>query len=174
MGFRARWVAVQNVGLAPLLSRVGLREVSVSNEAIFDTGWYAVALPNHWMLLFGDGWDHMDDVTLEHAQALSRGTEALHFYTDDTPMSASLTSFKDGREVWALTHDVAEASVRGEAPEVVTRTLEILRAQQAQASSNVDVLYDAAAQIGLALIGFRHDQTLADAAVLPVHVLSKE
>lgn len=178
MGYRARWLAVKNVGLADLLAETGLRIESKIDEAVYDPGLYAVNLPGGWLVVMGDGWDWMDSIQPAQARALSKGTEALHFYTDDEPMNASLAAFRDGAKVWSLEHDRSKQErspvITGSPPPLVATIVADLERQQAAAGDDCELLYDAAPEIAKALVGFRHDQTLADGAVLPIFVLAHD
>ena len=48
-----------------------------------------------------------------------------------------------------------------------------LGAQRAAKDPRVDHLYEAAPKIGLALTGFRHDETLGNGVYLPIHILRR-
>lgn len=177
MGYRARWLAVKNADPAEVLSTIGLRQDSESAEAIYDPGLYAVSMPGGWLVVIGDGWDFMNTVQEEHARALSKGTEALHFYCDDTSMGALLKAFCDGKEVWSLEHDGSNGPgtpvVTGKAPAVVGEIIAKCQAEQrASGRKDVDYVYDAAPEIGRVLTGFRHDQTLGNGEHLPILVLA--
>ena len=102
MGYRCCWIAAKGVGLDAALSAMGLVHEEDSDEGVYDPGHYAVVMPGGWLVVIGDGRDALGDVQPEHAQKLSAGTEALHFFCDDTPMCASLAAYRDGREVWSL------------------------------------------------------------------------
>lgn len=177
MGFRASWVAAKNVDLEAALAVVGLREEERLDEEVCDPGQYAVQMPDGWLVVIGDGSEFMDTVKPRHARELSRGTEALHFTCNDTTMCATLSAWKDGREVWGLEYvgvdGIATPSVSGTPPEIVGEVLARCASRQAEAGSNgPDYQYEAAAELGLALVGFRHDQTLFNADVLPISVLA--
>jgi hypothetical protein len=167
MGYRSRWMAVKKGNLALLLQAVGLRIESESLGPVYDPGHYAVNLPDGWLVVIGDGWDALETVQPAHARALSAGTEALHFYSDDTPMCASLRAYRDGREVWSLEHDGSirphATTVKGTPPSLVAEVMARLREKQEESGNDdVDYLYEAAPETALALVGFRHDRTLAE------------
>lgn len=176
MGYRCRWLAVKNVELSAALEAVGLRQESASNEAVYDPGLYAVALPGGWLVVIGDGWDFMDMVHEADARGLSKGTESLHFYCDDTSMGASLVAYRDGTRVWTLEHDGSKGRgtsvVSGTPPPIAGEIVARLQERQRESGDkDVDYVYDAAPEIGLALTGFRHDQTLGNGGILPILVL---
>jgi hypothetical protein len=188
-------VALKDTDLLAALRLLGLREESLSQEPVYDTGHFAVSLPGGWLGVIGDGFEAMDTVQPSHARQLSVAGEALHFYCDDAAMCATLAAYRDGEEVWALRHDGSEGrgrpEISGAPPAIVGEIVRRLEAEQsAEASADVDesgdvgegddddesgevdYLYDAPAEVALALIGFRHDQTLAAGAVLPISILA--
>jgi hypothetical protein len=178
MGYRARWLAVKNGELASVLKTVELRQEKSMNEAVNDPGHYSVMMPGGWLVVIGDGYESMDSIRAEHARTLSAHTEAIHFYCDDTPMCASIATYRDGKELWSLEYDgsdgIATPTVTGTPPAMV---IEIVRqcqnAQRDSGEDDVDHIYEAAPKIGLELTGFRHDTTLADGEHLPILVLGK-
>lgn len=172
MGYRSRWMAVKGLELDVALSALGLRVLSVSSEEIEDIGHYALHMPTGWLIVIGDGLDEMETVQPEHVKRLSVGTEALHFYCDDTPMSASLIYFQNGNEIWSLVHDLPHPIVAGTPSALVKEIVAKLELEQHEAGDDgCDYVYDAAPEIGKAITGFRHDQTLAEGEFLPVYVL---
>jgi hypothetical protein len=180
VGYRARWLAVKGVKRPALLEALGLEQASETQEAVVDPGLYAVALPNGWQVVIGDGSDAMVAVQPRHAMQLSAGTDALHFFCDDTTMFASLIAFRDGAQRWSLVHSTPKgrgaAAVVGALPPVAKKIIAGLSAERASGSDwdDVDHLYDGAAQIGRALTGFRHDETLGDGECGPIAVLRRE
>ena len=176
MGYRAGWLAVKNADLDVALSTIGLKQEGESNEAIYDPGHYAVQMPGGWLVVIGDGSDALDTVKPEHARALSKGTDALHFMCSDTSMYAVITAFRDGKKIWSLEHDgsngVGAPVVAGNAPPLVGEIIAKCQAEQDAADEKVDHLSEAAPEIGRLLTGFRHDQTLGDGEHVPIFVLT--
>jgi hypothetical protein len=163
MGYRCRWLAVPaSRDRERLLKRLKFAVKGELIEAVYDTGLYLVALPD-WLVIMGDGWDFMDLVEREQVRRLSsEGEDAIYFYTDDTPMHAELTGFHDGIEAWTL--QFTDALDQGGKPPAPVKT--------AIAAGKADI-YDALANAGLALVGFRHDQTLSSGDQLPIVELVK-
>lgn len=175
MGFRASWLAVKTDDLAAVLGVVGLRQEHELHEAVYDTGHYALKLASWWVVI-GDGSEAMHTVQEHHAPELSAGTEALYFTCNDTSMCARLVAFQDGQETWALDYDGSNGpgknELSGAPPALVAKAIALAQEEQDKAGRQVDHLYDAAPEIGLALTGFRHDQTLGSGKHLPILVLS--
>lgn len=175
MGYRCRWVAAR-LDVATMLRRLGLDVVREHHEAVHDTGLWAVSLPQGWTVVMGDGWDAMDLVSADDARELSADAEALAFYTDDTPMAAAVAEYRRGAVAWSLDYDAdtRALAVRGAAPDVVRETIAACEAEQDVAGEDgPDLRYDAAPRIAQAWVGFRHDETLASGAHLPILELSR-
>src|SRR5262245_34215183 len=105
MGYRCTWIASQGGSRDSVLPHRRLLRQSQSDEAVYDPGLYGLDLPTGWYLAIGDGWDFMEQLKEDQAAALSRNAEALFFYTDDTPMSTRLASYRHGSLAWAVTYD---------------------------------------------------------------------
>jgi hypothetical protein len=161
-----------------VLSRLHLSTESQSNEPVYDPGLYGLALPTGWYLAIGDGCDYMDQLEEHQAATLSRVGETLFFYTDDAPMCTRLASYGNGSLVWAITYDgsngVGEPEIEGDPPPCAFDLLTKVRNEQEEAGgqkAGVDHIYELTAEVALTLIGFRHDQTLADGGITPIDML---
>jgi len=179
MGFRCTWVAVRGATRDPVLAQLRLAVERSANEPVEDTGLYGLALPTGWYLAIGDGSDYMGHLDETDAVGLSRSCEALFFYTDDTPMATRLACYRDGSLAWAINYEgvngVAEPQIEGAAPPCTTEILAGLQKEQVDADGRregVDFIYELTADVAKALVGFRHDQTLAGGEVVPVDILN--
>jgi hypothetical protein len=173
MGFRCRWIATRGRDKADVLARLKLVVTGEIEDEIYDTGLYAFDIAQ-WFVVFGDGWDYMDLVSRRDAARLSAKGEALYLYTDDTPMCAELTAFVDGQVKWSIIYDggtgPSRPTIEGPIPSEAKRLL--AAAEKAQKGErDVDHVYDVIAELGHALVGFRHDQTPGAAKYLPVYEL---
>ena len=90
-------------------------------------------------------------------------------------MCTEIVAFLDGTELWSLEYDgsngVAAPKVKGSAPKIVLEAIAALEKGQASAEG-VDCLYEAAARLGLELVGFRHDETLSSGEKVPIFMLA--
>ena len=155
---------------AEVLARLKVIVTGEIEDEIYDPGLYAFDIGS-WLVIFGDGWDYMDVLTRRDAARLSNKGEVLFLYTDDTPMSAELTSFVDGQVKWSIVYDggdgPARPTIEGTLPSEARRL--IAAAEKAQKGvRDVDHVYDVVPELGLALVGFRHDQTPGAGKHLPV------
>jgi hypothetical protein len=170
-----------------VLAKLGFHIARELREPVYDTGLYALDVDG-WLVIIGDGWDYMDQVTRDDAANLSSGPgagfgtgdgEVLYFYTDDEPMCAELASFVDGRVAWSVTYDgsngVAQPLLEGTLPAPAAPLIVAShQAQQAEGTPGVDHMYDFAPELGRALVaGFRHDQTLSAGLYLPIYALTQ-
>lgn len=154
-----------------MLAQLQLTATDELQEEVYDPGLYAVAVGD-WFVVIGDGSDFMDLVGRDQAIALSKHAPAVYFFTDDAPMCAEITSFVAGQPAWTVSYDgsggVSTPTLEGIVPTAVQSILAEARKEQNAAGPDVDHMYDVAANLGRALVGFRHDETLADAAHLPI------
>ena len=144
------------------------------NEEVYDTGLYAVTVDG-WLVVMGDGWDFMDLIERDQAIRLSEGGEVIFLYTDDTPMSAELTSFAGGKEAWSITYDgsngIGTLGLAGQLTDAMQAVIADARKEQdaaGGADAEVDHLYGGVAELGHKLVGFRHDETLSAGKHLPI------
>lgn len=165
--------------VSAVLEALGFRVQAECNEAVYDPGLFAVALPNEWVVVFGDGSDELGTMQPEHGRAQSVGTEAVFFTCNDSSMCAAIRGYRDGEELWSLQHDGSQGppsvALAGNPPSIVKETLARLQDEQRQSGEDdVDHVYDASPQIGLALTGFRHDETLSSGEHVPIFVLDRQ
>jgi hypothetical protein len=176
MGFHTAWIA-SRAARELVLSTLGFSVEGQSEEPVYDPGLYGVALPGGWYLTVGDGWDFMAQLGEGQAAALSREGETLFFATDDSSMSTRLSSFQRGKLVWAVTYDgsngVGQPELEGNPPQVVREAQAQVESAQTEAGDrSVDHIYDLTALVGQALVGFRHDETLANDEAGPIDLLT--
>lgn len=177
MGYRCRWLATRTSDRADVLKRSGFEVTAELTEEVYDPGLYAVDVDG-WLVVVGDGWDFKDALEPALAARLSDRGEVIFVCTDDSPMCADVASFTLGTAAWSLSYDgsngVSEPKIAGNLPDAAQGALATAREQQrvaGGAEAGVDHIYDAVAEIGRALVGFRHDQTLADGKYLPIFQL---
>ncbi|HLL21287.1 MAG TPA: hypothetical protein VK427_04105 [Kofleriaceae bacterium] len=175
MGYRCRWIALRGRDRDDVLAKLKFAIETELDEEVYDPGLYAVDV-GAWLVIIGDGWDYMDLVTRRAAARLSTRGEVLYLYTDDTPMSAELTSFVDGQVSWSLTYEsdgtykpVVEGTLPPEGKPILGACLKAQK--EAGPKADTDHVYDVVAELGRALVGFRHDQTLSSGKYLPIYQL---
>lgn len=166
MGFRVSWIARTGDSTQELLSALNLIPTGERDD-FADIGHCLLQLPSNdppCVLLIASGTDHYMDLNATHAQFLSRDDhECIYFWCSDTVMMTQLISFRDGKEAWSITYNCEDEAMRpamsGDVPEKAYELLEALRAE-AETGNGGDYLYELTADLGLYLVGFRHDQDL--------------
>jgi hypothetical protein len=178
MGFRCRWLATPGRARDDVLGRLKFKVVAELVEQVYDTGLYAVEVDD-WLVVIGDGFDHMGEVKRAQAAKLSDDGDVVYLYTDDSAMAFELVMFTGGKELWSIAYDgsdgVTAPTFEGKVP-LRARAL-LARLEKAQArgggpKAEVDEIYDLAATYAKELVGFRHDESLSSGDLVPVWQLA--
>ena len=170
MGFRVAWVARSGESMMELLNASG-RRLTRERHDFPDIGWYLLELPKSgeqsWVVLIADGSENFTELDESYALNVSRdGSEAIYFWCSDTVMATEMICYRGGEEIWAIDYNSERAehgdheaalSITGHPPPIVQEVLAALRIKQADGA---DYLYDLTTEVGLRLVGFRHDTDL--------------
>jgi len=147
-------------------------------EAVYDAGLYALEVDD-WLVVIGDGFEHMDKVKRAEAAKLSEGGDVLFMYTDDAAMAFELAMFSDRTERWSIAYDGADGvmapSFEGAIPWGARTLLAKLEKEQARAGgpkADVDHIYELAPTYALGVVGFRHDESLGSGDHVPIWQLA--
>lgn len=174
MGYRCRWLATRGRDRETVLRRLGYKVIAEIVEEVYDTGLYALEIDD-WLIVIGDGWDHMDQVKRAQARKLSDEGDVVYFYTDDSAMAFELAMFVGGAEHWAIAYDgsdgVTSPALEGQIPFDMRALLARLESAQAKAGgpkADVDHIYDLAPTYAEQLVGFRHDESLGSGEHVPI------
>lgn len=180
MGYRTSWVAVKGVSLEEVIHRIGWTDTGETIE-MMDTGLYGIELAGGWALIVADGSHHMDRLTVDHARSLSYDRQTVYLRQSDTSMTAEIHGFEHGQETWLVDYDgsdgIAEPTTGGTAPVALAAVLNRCRADQEHAggrTAGVDHMYEVVLELGLAVVGFRHDRIPEEGGPEPFHVLEAE
>lgn len=178
MGYRCRWLATRRSDRDAVLKRLGYKLVAELVEEVYETGLYALEIDS-WLVVIGDGFDHMNDVKRAQARKLSDAGDVVYLYTDDAAMAFELALFSGGNEVWAVAYDgsdgVTAPTIEGPLPIEARAWIARLGKQQAAAGgpkAEVDHIYEFAPQYAKHLVGFRHDESLASGDHVPIWQLA--
>ena len=181
MGYRVSWIARRGSETQGIID-VSRRQLTGERHDFPDVGWYLLELPNavdtSWVLLIADGSENFGDLDPKHAKALSKGgNETLYFACSDTVMGSGLACFRNGSEIWTIDYYCEDENQRpamtGDVPQVAHDILKALRAKQ-EADDDVDYIYELTADVGRALVGFRHDIAPETDDPEPFQVLDKK
>lgn len=178
MGYRCRWLATRGREREATLRKLGYKLIAELVEEVHDTGLYALEIED-WLIVIGDGFDHLGDVKRAQARKLSEEGEVIYFFTDDSAMAFELAMFDGGDERWAIAYDggdgVATPAFAGKVPFEVRALLARLEKEQAKAGgpkADVDHIYELAPIYAKQLVGFRHDESLASGDHVPIWQLA--
>lgn len=178
MGYRCRWLATKGRERDEVLARLGFQVIAEIVEEVYDTGLYALEVDD-WLVVIGDGFDHMTQVKRAQAAKLSEGGDVVYLYTDDSAMAFELAVFSAGTLQWAIVYDggdgVTAPTFEGKVPLEVRAWHARLEKKQAEAGgpkAGVDHIYELAPAYGEKLVGFRHDESLGSGDHVPVWQLA--
>ena len=178
MGFRVSWIARRGASTGELIDTSG-RALTGERHDFPDVGFYLLELPDAadapWVVLIADGSENFDKLDENHARALSDGgNETLFFWCSDTVMATELICFKDGTMRWAIRYSCEEEDmqplIEGEVTEVAHEILARLR-ESGKADGGADYIYELTMDLGLQLVGFRHDMGTRTGETDPFQVL---
>ena len=178
MGFRCRWLATRGRDREDVLARLRFKVVDELVEEVYDTGLYALEVDD-WLVVIGDGFDHMDKVKRAQAAKLSDGGDVIYLYTEDAAMRFEIAMFSAGKERWSIAYDgsdgVTAPTFEGDVPWGARTLLAKLEKEQVKAGgpkADVDHIYELAPTYAMQLVGFRHDETLGSGDHVPVWPLA--
>ena len=178
MGYRCRWLATQGRERDDVLGSLRLHVVGELIEEVHDTGLYALEVGD-WLVVIGDGRDHVNQVKRAEAARLSAGGDVIYFHTDDSSMAFELTRFRAGGALWSITYDggdgVATPTFTGAVPwraRGLLRSLEKAQVKAGGPKAGVDHLYELAPAYAMELVGFRHDTSLGTGEHVPIWQLA--
>lgn len=174
MGYRCRWLATRGRERDDVLASLRFKLVGELVEPVYDTGLYGLEI-EPWIVVIGDGADHMDKVKRAAAASLSDVSDVVYLHTDDTVMAFELAMFSGGTLKWSITYDgsdgVTAPSFEGAVPWDARVLLARLEKDQAKAGgpkAGVDHIYELAPIYAAELVGFRHDESLGSGDHVPI------
>ncbi len=178
MGFRCRWLATRGRDREDVLDRLKLKMVGELVEEVYDTGLYALEVDD-WLVVIGDGSDHLERVRRAEAARLSEGGDVIYLSTDDAAMTFELTMFREREQLWSITYDgrdgVASPTFDGAVPwgaRTLLGKLEKAQAESGGPKSGVDRIYELAPTYAMEVVGFRHDESLGSGEHVPIWQLA--
>lgn len=178
MGFRCRWLATRGRERDDVLGRLKFKVVGELVEEVYDRGLYALEVGD-WLVVIGDGFDHVAEVKRAEAARLSEGSDVVFLSMDDAAMTFELALFSTGSELWSITYDgsdgVTAPNFAGAVPWGARTLLGRLEKEQAKAGgpkAEVDHIYGLAPTYAMELVGFRHDESLGSGDHVPIWQLA--
>lgn len=174
MGFALAWIAVQGVSKDEFLERAGFDDTGEVDE-YFEEEHSGGELPGNWYVVV------TSDLGLIEAGKLaswSAGGRLVAVVVHEDAMNALATEWRDGRQVWSVSHDGAEGGdtleVEGQLPDVFEELrLEAMAVQAESAGQGVNFVFDVPLDLAAEVTGFRHDELGFDDDVAPFTVLER-
>ncbi len=172
MGYSLSWVAVKadpKVVYAALdLQPTGQR------EEIPESTFCSAQLPSGWAVIVFNQKELKD----KQLAGVSRIGETIHCFVEEHVMVTVASFWRDGRQIWRVTHDGQEAmnhlSIVGDVPPTFASIRDkYLAKQAAEPEGDVDHIFDIPVELARELTGFRHDQEISGASAEPFEVLAK-
>ncbi len=174
MGFSLAWFAVQGVDKETFLERTGFEDTGDIDE-YFEEEHSGGELPDGWYAIV------TNDLGLFEAGKLaawSAGARLVACVVHEGAMSSLATEWRDGKQVWSVSHDGSEGGdtleVEGTLPEVFEELKAEALAVQAEAEGEpVDHVFDIPLDLAAEVTGFRHDEMGFDDDIAPFTALER-
>uniref|UniRef100_B0T086 Uncharacterized protein n=1 Tax=Caulobacter sp. (strain K31) TaxID=366602 RepID=B0T086_CAUSK len=161
MGFKISWIGFNGLEQAECLSRLGMIETPVVDEAN-EAPFSLAVLPNSWIILFANDFEY---VTEDRLATLSRGATVIGCHIHEGIMYADAMLYNDGKAVWSLSHFVGDGrfdlKTTGAPPGEIEQIRVKLIAEQKmndEAHADTDFIFDIPVEAARLVTGYRHDQ----------------
>lgn len=167
MGFALSWLATKGKPSEIVLAELGLRATGAEGVA-GDCPAVGTTTASGWYLIVLDEAEHrlIADAVIAR---VSLGCEVLTCTVEEHVMFSQATGWRDGRELWRVTHSGEDGPVgldaRGNLPAQFPGIRDDLTAQQEAeggADADVDFLFDIPVVLVRAFTGFKHDESGPD------------
>jgi hypothetical protein len=158
MGASLSWFAVRGKRPELVLQDFGLKSVGKEYR---DTPFCGGPLPNGWYLVVHGRHEY----TNAEAQRLSRGCEVLACFVEEHVMVSRAAGWKDGKEVWSVTHDAGQddlhLEIQGDPPDGFTAIRDRLLRQQEE-EGGCDFIFNIPVALAAEITGYCHEDSIAD------------
>ena len=170
MGWSVSWVAVKGREPADVFRALGLEETGVS-VGEFIRPFATCQTPSGWLIIQSNNFDYFGPARLAQ---ISTGAEAIGVQAEDHVMVSGIRAFRDGVEVWSLSHDPEveqdHAATTGTPPDWLADIVSRLRSESEADDDpqfKVDYVYEAPFEAAMRICGFRHDEGFEGAMEYP-------
>lgn len=176
MSFALAWFAVQGVGKDEFLDRTGFTDTGELDE-YFDQDHSGGELPDGWYVVLTNDLGLADPARFAQWSA---GGRLVAVVVHEETSNTLATEWKDGRQLWSVSHDGAEGgdelAVEGQLPDVFEELKQEAVAAQADAKDeggDVNFVYDIPLDLAAEITGFRHDELGFDDDIPPLTILER-
>ncbi len=168
MGFRISYLA-SKASPEILADHLSLTLGEPVTEMPSDDWWIATLKESGWTLLWSESED-FGQKSVGRVAELSKQFDTYICEVNETVMWSSAELWKDGRQVWKVTHagdgdDIFDLSQTGALPEGFPALKQEHISAQQNDGEDVDHIFDIPLDLAALDIGFRHDHYLEKGAV---------
>jgi hypothetical protein len=172
MSFSLAWFAVHGLDRDEFLELAGYEDTGEPDE-YFEAEHSGGELSGGWYVLVSAELDQFNPEVLAD---MSAGARLVAAVVHEGSMTSVATEWRDGRQVWAATHDGSEGGdtleIEGEMPGSLERLLQEAKAAEA-AEPGLDHVFDVPLKLAEEITGFRHDVMGFDPDAAPFTALEK-
>ncbi|MEY2757734.1 MAG: hypothetical protein RIR33_1512 [Pseudomonadota bacterium] len=176
MSFSLAWFAVQGIGRDDFLDRTGFTDTGEVDE-YFEHDHSAGELPGGWYVIVTSELGMLAPDRLAQWSAGGRLVAAL---VHEEAANTLSTEWKDGRQVWSVSHDGGEGgdqlAVEGKLPDVfeeLKHEAEAAQKESEKEGGGVNFVFDIPLDLAAEITGFRHDEMGFDDDIPPFTVLER-
>lgn len=156
MGYSVTTIAIRGKSPEQIHSEFGVRLTGEAQEEP-EAAVVGAQLPRDWYLLYINDRINPSQAVLEQ---LSRGAELIHTFAEEHVMVSSAAGWRDGKEIWSITHDSQvgcdHLETIGNLPEEFGAISQRFKDQQRN-YEGTDFIFEIAIEVACALTGFRYD-----------------
>jgi len=163
MGYRTSWIAADGLGVEELASSLGWRLTGDSSSEHDEPGMVAFRR-GQWSVVVADGYAHWKELGLKLASEIPHQGQVLYFRQSDGDMESELVCLQQGKVIWRIEYTEGEINADGSLPDhrEIRERLKAYAQSSGSGTRSVAYLYELPAELGLTLVGFRHDERVAD------------
>jgi hypothetical protein len=176
MSFSLVWFAAQGIGKDTFLERAQFEDTGEVDE-YFEHDHSGGELPDGWYVILSSEMGLLEPAKLAK---WSVGGRVVAVAVHEGSMNSLATEWRDGRQVWSVSHDGSEGGdqldVEGELPDVFEELKQEAVAAQAESEADgggVNFVFDIPLDLAADITGFRHDEMGFDDEIEPFTVLER-
>ncbi len=170
MSFALAWFAVQGIDKDVFLERAGFEDTGEVDE-YFEEEHSGGELPGGWYVAVSNDVGLLDPAKLT---VWSAGGRLVAVVVHDDTANSLATEWRDGKQVWSVSHDGSEGGDRLDVEGVLPDVFEELKQEAAAvAEEGVEAVFDLPLDLAAEVTGFRHDEMGFDDDVEPFTALER-
>jgi hypothetical protein len=178
MSFSLVWFAAQGIDKDEFLERAGFED-SGEVDAYFDHDHSGGELAGGWFVIVSNEMGLLEPAKLAKWSA---GARVVAVAIHEESMNSLATEWRDGKQVWSVSHDGSEGGdrldVEGQLPDVFEELRHEATAAQAESNADeggegVNFVFDIPLDLAAEITGFRHDELGFDDDIEPFTVLER-